>query len=415
MNTALVTGIGLCTVAGLRCAGAVVRWLGDRRSERREFLNSLAAFEEELDRAQQPAPRSASAWQGYRRFVVQHVVDEAEGIRSIYLAAEDRRPLPRYLPGQFLTLRVQVPGVNQSVVRCYSLSDHPRPDYYRITVKAVPPEFDNQRAKGKTSRYLTRGLRVGDVLEAQAPRGDFYLQEDPRPAVLIAAGIGITPLLSMAATMLNQDCQRKVILFYGVRNSSEHAFRQSLATMATENQRLHYLPCYSQPLPADRCHKNVALDRRVDVELVRRTLPDPDFPCYVCGPGVFMQEMVAELRSWGVAEDDLHFESFGPSTIKRSVEATATTSADGITASVLFEQSGTSATWNEESGSLLELADRQGLSLPSGCRSGNCGMCAARLIKGQVRYSEPPIAPLDPGFCLTCIARPDSAELVLDA
>jgi ferredoxin-NADP reductase len=392
-----------------------MRWLGDRRRERREFLASLATFEDELERAQRQPSRPSAAWKGYRPFVVQHVVAEAADISSIYLTPEDRRALPAFLPGQFLTLRINVPGQNQPAVRCYSLSERPRPDYYRLTVKAIRLDAELQRAKGKVSRYLNRGVRAGDVLEAQAPRGDFHLHDDRRPAVLIAAGIGITPLLSMAATLLNHDNQRKVILFYGVRNSAEHAFRDCLSEWAAANKRLHYLPCYSQPLSADRSNRNVVLDRRVDVDLVRQTLPDPDFPCYVCGPGPFMDDMVAGLRQWGVAERDLHFEAFGPSTVKRSAAAATESQPAAIAASVRFEQSGVSAAWEGKSASLLELADAQGLNLPSGCRSGNCGMCATRLLAGQVRYAEPPAAPLDAGFCLTCVARPDSAELVLDA
>ena len=169
------------------------------------------------------------------------------------------------------------------------MSRFPWPDHYRITVKAIRPDADSECAKkGKVSRYLNRGVRVGDVLEVQAPRGDFFLAEDARPAVLIGAGIGITPLLSIAATLLDQESQRQVILFYGVRNSAEHAFRELLSRWSVGQRRLHYLPCYSQPLDDDRSNKNVAFGRRVDIDLVRRTLPDPDFPCYVCGPPSFM-------------------------------------------------------------------------------------------------------------------------------
>lgn len=412
----MYTGIGLCAVAGLRCAGAAMRWLGDRRRERREFLASLSAFEDQLNRLQQPKPRAVSAWQGYRRFAVHRVVDEAEGIRSIYLVPEDRRALPAFLPGQFLTLRIHVPGVNRPAVRCYSLSDRPRPDHYRITVKAIRPDADSEGVKkGNVSRYLNRGVRAGDILEAQAPRGNFHLTDDTRPVVLIAAGIGITPLLSMVATLLHRDDQRKIILFYGVRSSAEHAFRDCLSVWAADNNRLHYLPCYSQPLMEDRSHKDIALDRRVDVELVRRTLPDPDFPCYVCGPTAFMDDMITGLRQWGVADRDLHFEAFGPSTVRRPVTTVADISGASVAAKVRFEQSGGNAEWKEELGSLLDLADSEGIHLPSGCRSGNCGVCATRLLAGQVRYLELPTAPVDPGFCLTCVARPDSAELTLDA
>jgi ferredoxin-NADP reductase len=400
-------------VAGLRCAGALGRWIGEQRRERRLFLASLAEFEKELQSAQQPAARPTAAWKGYRRFVVQNVIAEAADVSSIYLTPEDRRALPPFLSGQFLTVRVQVPGESAATVRCFSLSDRPRRDYYRITVKAVSLEQGRPGPRGKVSRYLNRGLRVGQVLEATAPRGEFYLRDDARPAVLIAAGIGITPLLSMAATLLGEHGDRKVILFYGVRNSREHPFDGCLSQWAATSQRLQYLPFYSQPLVEDCLRKEAALNRRLDVDAIRQTLPDPNFPFYICGPSAFMEGMVTGLRGWGVAEQDLHFEAFGPATAKRPI-AKASEAAPATTSQVLFQQSGVTAVCSSAE-SLLEIAEDNGLSLPSGCRSGNCGLCARRLVAGQVRYETTPEAAVDLGFCLTCVARPDSPQLVLDA
>jgi ferredoxin-NADP reductase len=415
MDTAFYTGIGLCAVAGLRCAAGVARWLGKRRQERCEFLRSLAEFEEQLDQLQTCEPRASAAWKGYRRFVVQRVIAEAHDTSSIYLAPEDRRALPGFLPGQFLTLRINVPGVNQPAVRCYSLSDRPRPDYYRITVKAARSETNQAGTKGRVSRYLNSALRPGDVLEAQAPRGEFHLHDDPRPAVLIAVGIGITPLLSMVHALLKRPENRQVLLFYGVRNSREHAFRERLRDLASHDQRLTYLPCYSQPLPGDASPGDYVVPGRIDIEFIRRTLPHADFPCYVCGPASFMEGMVAGLREWGVADRDLHFEAFGPSVVKRSTLFLADTSTKTPMSSVTFQQSGVTAAWDGQANSLLETSEAQGLNLPSGCRSGNCGMCATRLLAGRVRYEEAPSAPLDPGFCLTCVAQPASPEVVLEA
>jgi uncharacterized protein len=415
MDTALYTGLGLCAVAGLRCAAAVARWAGEKRRERREFLDSLRQFEQQLEQQRPTPPSRSEAWKGYRRFVVERTVAEADDITSIYLSPEDRRPLPAFRPGQFLTLRIQVPGQNKAAVRCYSLSDRPRADYYRITVKAVRPEAPTTRQQGLVSRYLSRGVRTGDVFESQAPRGEFHLLDDARPAVLIGAGIGITPLLSMTSTLLHQPGDRQVILFHGVRNSREHAFRDRLQNLASLQSRMRYLPCYSQPLPMDQPERGYVVPGRIDIDLVRRVLPSPNVPCYVCGPGEFMESMVDGLRAWGVAEQDLHFEAFGPSTVKRAA-AISSESASGpaVTARVSFQQSDVEANFSSAS-SLLDLAEANGVSVPSGCRAGNCGLCATRLLAGQVRYPQPPTAPIDPGFCLTCVAQPDSAEVVIDA
>jgi ferredoxin-NADP reductase len=233
--------------------------------------------------------------------------------------------------------------------------------------------------------------------------------------VLIGAGIGITPLLSMASALLQQPGDRQVILFYGVRNSREHAFRDRLQQMSGE-PRLRYLPCYSQPLPTDQPHRDYVVPGRIDTDLIRRVLPHPDFPCYICGPGEFMDGIVAGLRAWGVAEQDLHFEAFGPSTVKRAAtKSPKVCSASLVWSQVSFQTSGVAADWDGTAASLLELAEAAGVSLPSGCRAGNCGMCAVRLVAGKVRYAETPAAPLDAGFCLACVAQPDSPEVVIDA
>jgi uncharacterized protein len=420
-QAAWYSGMGLCLTAGLRCAQGAARWLAAQRADRRHMLEALRRFEEQL--AQQPANGAESgtgqerpAWQGYRRFVVDRLVAEASDVTSIYLLPEDRRSLPRFKPGQFLTVRVCVPGHNAPLVRCFSLSDRPGRDYFRLTVKAVALETEKTPARrGTLSRYLNRGLSAGQVIEAQAPRGEFYLRTgDSRPAVLIAAGIGITPLLSMASHSLHESPNRRVILFYGVRNGGEHAFREELSDLAAQHPQLSYLPFYSQPSPGDRAGVDYLAPRRIDAELLRRVLPEANFPCYVCGPGAFMESMTAGLREWGVAETDLHYESFGPSSVRPSPGAERSPAIEAAaSAEVVFLPSDVTATWSGEVASLLELAEANGIPLASGCRSGNCGMCAVRLIEGKVKYPQSPSAPIDPGHCLACIAVPESERVVL--
>jgi ferredoxin-NADP reductase len=418
-NTGLYTGLGLCLAAGARCAGAMARWYQKRRCQRQHLLSTLAEFDEQLAQQrdlEKPSSAAPLAWKGYRRFIVQRVVAEADDITSIYLVPEDRRTLPPFLPGQYLTLKVHVPGHNAPLVRCFSLSERPQPACYRITVKAVRPEPGQPfTSRGRVSRYLNKGIRVGDVLESQPPRGEFHLHyDDPRPAVLVAAGIGVTPVLSMASELLHRQSPRKVVLFYGVRNSREHAFHDTLRDLAVNEPRLHYLPCYSRPLPSDRPGHDYLAARRIDAALLQRVLPDGNFPFYICGPGEFMESIVTGLRAWGVAESDLHFEAFGPSTVKKAASTTAQPTAMA-SVEVMFQQSGQSIAWSDPSQSLLELGEAQGLSLPSGCRAGNCGMCAVRVLAGKVRYEQPPTASIDPGFCLTCVAKPDGEPLTLDA
>lgn len=407
-NFELWAGASLCVAAGARAGVGLARWWTRHRRQTRELALSQAEFDADLGNRHVPTSNEpAVAWKGYRRFVVRRTISEASGITSLELVSEDRRPLSTFHPGQYLTIRVTIPGAAAPLVRCYSLSDRPREDHFRITVKANP--------EGKVSRFIQKRLHVGDVIEAQAPRGEFFLDEaDERPAVLVGGGIGITPLLSMANTILSASRKRKVILLYGVRNSREHAFATYLRELASCEPRLHYLPCYSQPLAEDRVGQDYLAARRVDPDLLRRVLPDGNFPFYVCGPGPFMQDMVAGLNAWGVPEKDIHFEAFGPSTIKRLAPANHP-SLVATTSQILFEQSQVTADWQSNSSSILDLAESAGVSIPSGCRAGNCGSCATKLLAGRVKYARKPACSIDADQCLTCIAEPDSDRVVLQA
>jgi hypothetical protein len=215
----------------------------------------------------------------------------------------------------------------------------------------------------------------------------------------------------MALSILRDGGSRKVILFYGVRNEREHAFHDTLQELAGNDPRLLYIPCRSRPLGTN----SKIAHRRVDADLLRQLLPDANFPVYICGPSAFMESMVTGLREWGMEESDIHFEAFGPSSVKRASVPKDFDTGRATTASIVFEQSEQTATWDGSGASLLELGESRGVPLPSGCRTGNCGMCAVRLVAGRVRYSTTPSAPIDPGFCLTCVTQPDTEQLILDA
>src|SRR5207247_1198572 len=138
--------------------------------------------------ARKEKERGRHVWEGFRKFVVQRKVMEGQEVCSFYLAAYDQKPLPSVPPGQFLTFQLKIPGQPRPVIRCYSLSDCARPDYYRVTIKKVP--------NGLASRYFHEQVTEGDLLDVQAPRGQFVLDLARAPAVVLIAGsVGLTPLL----------------------------------------------------------------------------------------------------------------------------------------------------------------------------------------------------------------------------
>ncbi|MCP3869396.1 MAG: FAD/NAD(P)-binding oxidoreductase, partial [Gammaproteobacteria bacterium] len=161
---------------------------------------------------------TAASWEGFREFRVQRreVEDRNISICSFYLVPIDGQPLPSYRPGQFLTLRLKVedPMTHQPkiLVRCYSLSDRPRPDYYRVSIKRVPAPTDHPEVpQGTSSNFFHDHVQEGSTLLVKAPSGHFHLMEDePLPVVLISGGIGITPMLSIINTLLEGGSQREV-------------------------------------------------------------------------------------------------------------------------------------------------------------------------------------------------------------
>jgi ferredoxin-NADP reductase len=175
-----------------------------------------------------------NAWDGFREFLVKRRVIE-DGIRSVcsfYLVPADSQPLPAFKPGQFLTFRLQledpVRNESKSVVRCYSLSDKPNPDYYRVSIKRTPPpaELPDVPA-GLSSNFFHARVQEGARLMVKAPSGHFHLMTDePLPIVLVCGGIGITPMLSILNTVMSGGTSREVWLYYGVRNGAEHILKE---------------------------------------------------------------------------------------------------------------------------------------------------------------------------------------------
>lgn len=367
---------------------------------------------------------SLGAWPGWREFRVVHreFEDKKRTQCSFYLVPLDGIPLPPFKAGQFLTFQLQIAdpnaaGVRRTITRCYSLSDGPEPTRYRITIKRVPAPADRpDLPPGASSSHFHDHVREGDVLKIRAPSGHFYIDPDPAiPVVLIGGGIGITPLMSMLGRCLAEQPGRSVHLYYGLHNSDEHAFKQVLEQLAASHPAFHLTVAYSRPRPNDTVGRNYQHAGHVDIELLRRTLPHGGHRFYVCGPTPMMESLVPALADWGVAQQDIHFEAFGPASV-RSTQGDAR--EPGLTLAapveVRFRRSGRTLMWDGSDSSLLDFAERHGVEVDSGCRSGSCGTCETKVVSGTVHYAHQPDHDVVPGHCLLCVGMPDSA-LVLEA
>ena len=372
------------------------------------------------------AGSSAGTWSGWRGFrVVRRAFEDAAQTQcSFHLQPVDGLPLTPFQPGQYLTFSLKVPGggstasgTERSVTRCYSLSDRPDPTGYRITVKRVPPPAAQpDLPPGVSSTHFHDRVKEGDVLQVKAPAGHFFIDPDASvPAVFIAGGIGITPMMSMLHWCVAEQPERLVHLYYGVRNRSDHAFTRGLEDLAAAHPAFKLTVVYGSPGADDRVGRDCQHVGHIDLALLRRTLPHGRHQFYVCGPAPMMQSLVPALREWGVPAEDIHFEAFGPASVRPTVTVSNEPAAASAAAiDVGFRRSGRTLMWDGQDANLLDFAERHGLAVDSGCRSGSCGACQTRVLSGVVTYADPPDHDISKGHCLLCVGKPQAA-LVLDA
>lgn len=380
--------------------------------ERRLLGERIAEIAERRRRELEKAERT---WDGFRKFVVARKVMETKDVCSFYLEPHDRRPLPSFQPGQYLTFRIPVPGLPKPVVRCYSLSDAPNAGYFRVTIKRVgAPPNRPETPPGLVSSFFHNELDEGDIVDVKAPSGQFHLDpHETTPVVLIGGGVGLTPVLSMLNAIVDANARRDVWFFYGIRNRVEHAMADHLRRMAAENPNIHMHVCYSDPAPEDRKGFDYQQAERVSLELLKRVLPSNAPHFYICGPPPMMQSLVEGLAAWGIPAGHIHHEAFGPASVKSAGAALPAPPAGARPIEVAFTRSGRRCAWDGRS-TLLDVAEANEVKIDFGCRAGNCGTCLTALKSGDVEYRNPPGTAVEAGSCLACVAVP-KGSVELDA
>ena len=355
------------------------------------------------------------SWNGFRKFEVVSKVKETHDITSFYLSPHDGKPLPSFFPGQFLTFQLNIQGNTHPVVRCYSLSDSPHhPDRYRVSIKKVPPPRNDPKAPpGLVSNHFHESINENDILDIKAPSGQFYLDIHAKgPVVLLAGGVGITPVLSMLNALVEIESQREIWFCLGVRNKKEHIMKEHLEKVAKENPNVNLQVFYSSPTETDFKEKDYHIEGRVKVSSLINLLPSNNYDFYICAPPPMVEDLRNDLAAWGVPKTSIHFEAFGPATVKKCT--TNSESEDVPKIDVSFTKSGKVFPWDPKLTSLLELAENNGIPLDSGCRAGNCGTCLTAIKSGEVSYVGEPGSLPEEGSCLACIAVP-KGDLTLDA
>lgn len=367
----------------------------DRPPEAQDLRELLAA---------QPPAWSAEADE---ELVCRRVKDETHDVKTFFLGSARPRSF-RFEPGQFLTLELEIDG--QPINRCYTIAGSPtRPDLISITVKRVPG--------GPVSNWLHDRLRPGMTIKAVGPMGEFSSFRHPsRRLLFLAAGSGITPLMSMARAYHDLASEQDIVFVQSARSPGDLIFRAELELMAAQSPAFDFVPVCSRHgdfarWPGFRGRLDMAMLRAIAPDFMERTI-------FVCGPAPYMEAVRTMLKGAGFDMSRHHEESFdfGVTEGLLAPEAEPEPAAPVVqTFKVAFTKSGKTLEVRSDQ-TVLDAARKGGVRLPSSCSKGLCGTCKSKLTEGAVdmhhqggiRQRE-----IDAGMVLLCCSRPKS-DLIVD-
>jgi ferredoxin-NADP reductase/MOSC domain-containing protein YiiM len=353
----------------------------------------------------------APAWPGFRQMRVASMNRESDSVTSFILSPIDGQPLPLFQAGQFVVLRLHLDADKQSVLRSFSLSALSVSDHFRISVKS--------ELNGIGSSFLCSRTREGDVLDVSAPRGSFTLRPSQGPVVLLSAGVGATPVMSMLHALAAERSQREVWWIYGARNRVDHPFAAESRSLLKELSRGRGYIVYSRPAASDQVGADFDALGHIDTCLLERIGVSKGSDFYLCGPSSFLQNMRDGLRSWGVVAGNVHTEVFGsleaitPGMVQVNRTPHLPLGPPGSGAAVSFARSGITAAWDPKFASVLELAEACDVPVRWSCRTGVCHTCMTGLIAGSLIYSPEPLERPATGNALVCCSQPN-ADVTLD-
>jgi len=353
----------------------------------------------------------APAWPGFRQMRVTNINKESDSVTSFILSPIDGQRLPLFQAGQFVVLRLRFDLDTPPVLRSYSLSDLPAADHFRISVK--------KELNGIGSSFLCNRTREGDVLDVSAPRGSFTLLPSQSPVVLLSAGVGATPVISMLHTLAAERSQREIWWIYGARNRVDHPFAEESRSLLKQLSRGRGYIVYSRPAAIERVGADFDASGHIDTALLEKIGVSQDSEFYLCGPSSFLQNMRDGLRNWGVLAGSVHTEIFGSlDAITPGISQVDHTphlpqGPPGSGPPVSFARSGITAAWDSKFASLLELAEACDVPVRWSCRTGVCHTCTTGLIGGSIAYQPEPLERPTPGNVLVCCSRP-TADVILD-
>jgi len=360
-----------------------------------------------------PAAAAHPAAPGFRPLVVTAIDHESADVLSLTMESAAGQPLPTALPGQYVVLRLQRSEGGSPMFRSYSLSGAPSTERCRISVKVEP--------NGAAGKYLSEHVRVGDALDVSAPRGSFILQSGEGPVVLLSAGIGATPVLSMLHALAATGSTRQVFWLHGARDRQHHPFAAEVRRLMLALTRGHRYVCYSRPGSDDRLGEDFDAAGHLSPSVFEELGVPREADVYLCGPTRFMAEMKQVLATFGVTPERVHVELFNgsepitPGLVGAATQAPHLPTDDADTGPLVsFARSGIVAHWRASAyQSILELAEACDVPVRWSCRTGVCHTCESGLVQGSVVYGPEPLDQPADGNLLTCCSRP-TGDVVVD-
>ncbi|MFT5209206.1 MAG: ferredoxin-NADP reductase [Flavobacterium sp.] len=345
-------------------------------------------------------------------YTVTDIKKESLNITSFYLSADGHQKTP-FKAGQYLTVKATINGVRQ--IRTYTISSSPNEEIYRISVKEER-HVNDDTPNGVFSAYLHKDVKIGDTIEAKAPSGEFSLDtSSERPIVLIAGGIGITPMISMVRHLqlegLRIRSNRQVTILTSDKTIDQRPFHEELKRLSHgTGGRVKYFSALTDNVKGleigqDYSHKGRISRKLIEMAVPKNAYSTTDF--YLCGPTTFMQSLYDILRTMEIANDQIFAEEFGPASLTRDIERPSREPIPTASEAIIhFENSKVEQLWSAGDGTLLEFAENHGLTPDFSCRRGQCGACATTLISGKVTYTDDVEAYMNKDEILLCCASP---------
>ena len=336
---------------------------------------------------------------------VANIHKESDNVTSFLLKPIDGQALAVFQSGQFVVLRLPLDPGKPPVLRSYSLSDLPAAEHFRISVKSEP--------NGIGSSFLCNRAREGDRLDVSAPRGGFTLRPSQDPVVLLSAGVGATPVMSMLHSLAAERSQREIWWIYGARNRRDHPFAEESRSLLKQLSRGRGYIVYSRPAAIDQLGIDFDAPGHIDTALLQKIGVSQVSDFYLCGPSAFLQNMRDGLQNWGVLAANVHTEIFGslegitPGMARVDHTPHLPQGPPGSGPTVSFARSGITAAWDPKFASLLELAEACDVPVRWSCRTGVCHTCMTGLIAGSITYNPEPLERPAPGNVLVCCSQPN--------